>query len=127
MQHDGYGVLDRIARPEVGQRQGLRRRLEPPIDRSGVPGSGARPTDQAAKRAGAATFGGRRADGCPTTPPTVLPIRMTCGGCWMATPHREAFAAFTVVNSEVGVGGYSGWADGCGGGRPAHIGTAEVL
>jgi hypothetical protein len=49
---------------------------------------------QAAKLAGAATLGGRRGNGCLTTLP-ILPGRMICGGCWMATPHQAAFAAST--------------------------------
>ena len=38
---------------------------------------------------------------------------MTCGGCWMATLRRAAFAVFTIASSHVI--GCGAWVDGCGG------------
>jgi hypothetical protein len=51
---------------------------------------------------------------------------MTCGGCWMATPHPAVFAASTSSSSQVVTDGNDAWVGGCGAVRPGRTGAAEA-
>jgi hypothetical protein len=96
----GYDGIDGIANPEVGHGRASGAASSPRSVGLGCTARGARPMHQAAKRAGTAALGGSRGEKCPTTTPTLLPSRMTCGGCLMAMLSRAEFAASTIVSSQ---------------------------